>query len=281
VSIRSAVIGFVVSLALFAPASYALQESPLLAQRDYRGSATIRGENIWLRVDPAEDTEIHGYLQRGDEVLITDDGVAADGDVFYPVEVVETGESGWVRELAIDPRSVTDIEELPEVVVDEPPPVEVTAEPERRNNRQARTARESVDEQAEVPEVVVDEPPTVEATPEPEESSTGEVPVISESDGVTTITGTGQQVSDPFTLDAGLYRVTASTQSSESHSFFVHLIGPADFEDSLFSEILEAGQSWEGETSVSISESDEYLLEVTAGQDDWTVVIAPDAAGTS
>jgi hypothetical protein len=270
-----------VVILILAATLFALSGSPLLAQRDYRGSATIRGENIWLRVDPAEDTEIVGYLQRGDEVTITDDGVAADGDVFYPIEVVETRESGWVRELAIDPRSVTDIEELPEVVVEEPPPDEVTAEPERRNNRQARAARESVDEQAETPDVVVDEPPTVEATPAPEQSNTGEVPVISESDGVTTITGTGQQVSDPFTLDAGQYRVTASTQSSESHSFFVHLVGPADFEDSLFSETLEVGQSWEGETSVSIAESDEYLLEVTAGQDDWTVVIEPVAAETS
>ena len=111
-----------VVILVLAATLFALSGSPLLAQRDYRGRATIRGEYIWLRVDPAEDTEIHGYLQRGDEVLITDDGAAADGDVFYPVEVVDTRESGWVREMAIDPGSVGRVEDLPVVVIEQPPP---------------------------------------------------------------------------------------------------------------------------------------------------------------
>ena len=75
------------------------------AQRQFPVAATIRGENIWLRADPAETTSVAAYLQRGDAVTITGPEEAARGEAFVPVEVVATGDSGWVRELAIDPRS--------------------------------------------------------------------------------------------------------------------------------------------------------------------------------
>ena len=132
-----------VAILMLATAVFVLSGSPLLAQRDFPATATIRGENIWLRVDPAEDTDVLAYLQRGDPIRVTGDAVPAGGDAFYPIEVVETGETGWVLDLAVDPRSLTAIAELPEVVVDEPPAVEVTAEPERRNNRQGRANGES------------------------------------------------------------------------------------------------------------------------------------------
>ena len=94
-----------VVILILATALFVLSGSPLLAQRDYPATATIRGENIWLRIDPAEDTEVLAYLQRGDPIRVTGDAVPADGDAFYPIEVVETGETGWVRDLAVDPRS--------------------------------------------------------------------------------------------------------------------------------------------------------------------------------
>jgi hypothetical protein len=68
-------------------------------------SAVIRGENIWLRVEPAAETLIVSYLQRGDEVTLTGEAVTADGIAFVPVETA-SGETGWVRDLAIDPRSL-------------------------------------------------------------------------------------------------------------------------------------------------------------------------------
>ena len=76
------------------------------AQRRFPVAATIRGENIWLRADPAETTEVAAYLQRGDAVTITGPEETAGGETFVPVEVVATGDAGWVRELAIDPRSL-------------------------------------------------------------------------------------------------------------------------------------------------------------------------------
>jgi hypothetical protein len=59
-----------------------------------------------LRAEPAEETAILAYLQRGDAVTITGPPEATRGERFVPVEDDATGETGWVRELAIDPRSL-------------------------------------------------------------------------------------------------------------------------------------------------------------------------------
>jgi hypothetical protein len=114
-----------VAILILATVLFALSGSPLLAQREYPATATIRGENIWLRADAAEDTEVLAYLQRGDQVRITAEAVPADGDAFYPIRLVETGETGWVRDLAIDPRSRAARGGLPEVVIDDPPSEEM------------------------------------------------------------------------------------------------------------------------------------------------------------
>ena len=76
----------ILAVALFVPSG-----SPLLAQREYPATAAIRGENIWLRVEPAEDTAVLAYLQRGDQIRVTGDAEPGDGDAFFPIEVVETG----------------------------------------------------------------------------------------------------------------------------------------------------------------------------------------------
>jgi hypothetical protein len=227
-----------VAILILAAALFVLSGSPLLAQRDFPATATIRGENIWLRVDPAEDTEVLAYLQRGDPIRVTDDVVPADGDAFYPIEVVETGETGWVRDLAVDPRSFTSVETLPEVVIDEPPVVEVTPEPERRNNRQQDGNREASAELS--------------------------------------FSGTGVDVTETFTLEPGRYRVIGSVQPDETGNFAVYLIGPGDFEELLFNEIPEAGTPWEGETSVRITESGEYAIQIDpAAPGPWTFQIEP------
>jgi hypothetical protein len=226
-----------VAILILATVLFVLSGSPLLAQRDYPATATIRGENIWLRVDPAENTDVLAYLQRGDPIRVTGDAIPADGDAFYPVEAVETGETGWVRDLAVDPRSFTEIAELPEVVVEEPPAIEATAEPERRNNRQGRANGESA--------------------------------------GDVSLRGVGIDVTDSFMLESGRYRVTASIEPSEQDNFIVHLVGPGDFTGNLFNEIIDAGMTWEGETTVSISTTGEYAVEVDAPQDRWTVLIEP------
>ena len=236
-----------VVILILTTALFVLSGSPLRAQRDYPATATIRGENIWLRVDPAEDTDVLTYLQRGDPIRVTGDAVPADGDAFYPVEVVETDETGWVRDLAIDPRSFTSVETLPEVVLDEPPP-----------------------------EVVVDEPPAVEVTPEPEQQNNGQQDRNREASDELSFSGTGVDVTEELTLEPGRYRVIGSMQPEETGNFAAYLIGPGDFEELLFNEIPEAGNPWEGETSVRITESGDYAIQIdTAEPGPWTFQIEP------
>ena len=105
----------------------------LLAQAEFPIRATIRGENIWLRAEPAEGAAVLAYLQRGDRIQITGELQPGDGDAFYPVDVIQTGESGWVRELAVDPRCLTSDRTLPEVVVDEPLAESNRVSPNRRD----------------------------------------------------------------------------------------------------------------------------------------------------
>jgi hypothetical protein len=144
------IVAFILALASL---PVGLARAQYLDEYDYPAAAEIRGENIWVRVDPAAETEIVRYLQRGDEVTLTGEAVAANGIEFVPVET-DAGETGWVRDLAIDPRSLVARDELasgdaggrqdgenrrqenernPEVVVtdsvapeEEPPPVELT-----------------------------------------------------------------------------------------------------------------------------------------------------------
>jgi hypothetical protein len=121
--------------------------SGVRAQQTSPAAAVIRGENIWLRAEPAEETAILAYLQRGDEVLVTDDATAADGDAFYPIEVDATGETGWVRALAIDPRTFPSRVQPPALDVTAPVPVDTnpqTEQPRRNRNRAARSESDSV-----------------------------------------------------------------------------------------------------------------------------------------
>ena len=219
-------------------ALFVVSTLPAVAQREFPAAATIRGENIWLRVEPAEDTKVVTYLQRGDNVRVTGDATAADGDAFYPVRVTETGETGWVRDLAIDPRSLAPVATLPEVVVEEPPAEPEANEPDQGNNRQRRENRNA-------------------------------------ADGLS-FEGNGVDVTEEFQLEPGRYRVTGSIQPDEASNFVVNLIGPGDFEELLFNEVPDAGTVWEGETTVRITEAGDYAVQVdTAPSGPWTVQFEP------
>ena len=227
-----------VAILTLAIAFFVVSGSPLLAQRDYPATATIRGENIWLRVDPAEDTDVLAYLQRGDPIRVTGDAVPADGDAFYPIEVVETGETGWVRDLAVDPRSFTPVETLPEVVIDEPPPEEEPAPRERRNT-----------------------------TPRDANRST--------TDGVS-VTGVGLDVSEPFTLEPGRYQASASVNvTGTSDGFAAYLHGPGDYRELLFDETLDGPQQWTAEAIVVTETAGEYFVEALNTESEWTIELTP------
>ena len=95
----------VVLLLALAALPLGLARAQFLDEYAAPASAVIRGENIWMRVEPAAETLIVSYLQRGDEVTLTGAAVTVDGMAFVPVETA-SGETGWVRDLAIDPRSL-------------------------------------------------------------------------------------------------------------------------------------------------------------------------------
>ena len=107
----------------------------------YPADAVIRGENIRLRVEPAEDSADVAILQRGDAIIVTAESTRANGEDFFPVEVVLTGATGWIRALAVDPRSIAASTTEPEVVetVEVVEPVEST-EVDRAAEREARRA---------------------------------------------------------------------------------------------------------------------------------------------
>lgn len=114
----------------------------------FPASAIIRGENIWVRADPAADTDILTYLNRGDAITITDESIIADGEEYFPVEVDATGDSGWVRDLFIDPGSIVSVltleepEDEEEIARDRPARRDQEAdEPEDEEVAQDRSAR--------------------------------------------------------------------------------------------------------------------------------------------
>jgi hypothetical protein len=124
----------------FVAATLALALTPLQSARaqDLRAysvpsTAVIRGENIWLRVDPRERTATVGYLQRGDVVILIGEAVTAGTTRFVPIETTE-GRLGWVRDLAIDPSSVRALG----VVAPEPVVVQGVDEPRHRQNMRDR-----------------------------------------------------------------------------------------------------------------------------------------------
>ena len=145
---------------LIAFAPYPFVAAQQLVFEAFPASALVRGENVWLRLDPAADTEVLALLQRGDPITITGESVFDGDEEYYPVESDVTGETGWIGALFIDPRSiagtstvVVPVEEI-DVPADETEPVD-DAGNQRQQNRQARQQ----DRQAEAePEPEAEEP---------------------------------------------------------------------------------------------------------------------------
>lgn len=101
--------------------------SPSLAAQEAAPSAlpataVIRGENIWLRADPAASSEVLSLMQRGESVVITGESLTVGDARFYPIEVSATGDSGWVQVLFVDPDSIVSLGGLADVAA--PPDVE-------------------------------------------------------------------------------------------------------------------------------------------------------------
>ena len=279
--------------------------SPIAAQEagdaTFPASAVIRGENIWLRVEPAAVSEVVAVLQRGEPVTLTTDAVAGDGYMFYPVTVDATGASGWVRELFINHRSIVPLDvppaadvpaEAPEAVADE----EETPEErrERRNrDRDAAADAPAVEEAApaETAPVPVEEPvaepaaapediPAEDAEAPPAEAPPAEEPAPPPADAGATpalasLSGVGALLTEPFPLEAGRYRAVVTVEAPASSSFSAMLYGPGGFSELLFNEPVATNEPWTAETVVRIAEGGEFTIDVTNTEDAWTIQFEP------
>lgn len=259
--------------------------------------AIIRGENIRLRAEPAERADVVALMQRDDEIRITGEAVAADGFDFYPVELVSTGQTGWVRALFINPRSITSVAgaTLPRVEVStEPIPTatattnqrprrnrnaqeEATPTPEptaaandreaRRAQRQAERAQRQTENAAATPTPEAQPP----ATPAAEEPANVVPPVTATA----SVAGSGPATSEPITLEPGRYRATVSMQATGRTRFTATLNGPNGFSEELFNERIDTPQAWTAATVVRIREAGDYTVEVTNAEQAWSIAFEP------
>lgn len=265
---------------------------PALAQQStFPATATIRGENIRLRIDATMNSEFVTILQRGDSVTITGDPVVADGEEFYPVTSQVTGDSGWVRALFINPDSIVTVATNTAPAdnesadnadqASEPPADSGGQSADTAEDRQARRARrqaeaaaaETADAATEVqqadtaatPEAL----PTVEETPPP---TAAETPPPT---AAVTAMGEGATTSEPIMLEAGSYRVLVSIQVSAATDFTARLLGPEESTMRLFKETIDSPQSWTAETEIDIATGGEYTVKVIGTEDPWTIAFEP------
>lgn len=242
--------------------------------QQFPSSAVIRGENIRLRLEPAEATEDVAILQRGDEITITGDVTAADGLTFYPVEVVQTDDAGWVRDLFINPKSIVPLEgPAPEPEPEAEPAPDASAEEgnnERRerparNNRQNRQNREAA--AAAEDAAAADQAAEDEATAADAEGAAAEA--------VATATGVGTARSERFALEPGRYRLTAAMEVSEASGFTCDIFGPDNFTESLFDEQIDAPQSWTAQTRLRLESGGDFYVECSNTDAEWTISFVP------
>jgi hypothetical protein len=84
--------------------------------------AFVRGTDVALRSEPAANADLVTTLQLGDAIRITGDAETESGETkpvtvdtlgvtrvwFVPVEVVESGDAGWIAEVFIDPHRLNE-----------------------------------------------------------------------------------------------------------------------------------------------------------------------------
>ena len=218
-------------------------------------TALVRGENVWLRADPAEATDIILYLDRGDTITITGDATRADGDDFFPVEVLDTGDSGWIRDLFIDPGSIGSVVDVsvetvaPEETVEIAPPAETPRARPARRNRTATTPT-----------------PTTEAPP-PAEPAPTEAADVAPAEAIS-FSGTAATVTESFTVPSGLLTVTGS--HGGAGNFYVLTRDEDGVETLIFNEV----GVFEGQSDIEVPPESILVLDVDA-DGAWEIVVSP------
>jgi hypothetical protein len=273
------------SVVAFATAEPFLTFTREAVAQQFPASAVIRGENIRLRIEPAENADDVAVLQRGDAITITGAATAVDGDEFYPVELAGTGETGWVRVLFVNPKSIVPIAELPPVAPAATEPA--AAEPnngggKQANNNQGNTNNKNKNknrqnrnaaEETPAPE----QPAPAAATPAPATEQPAEQPAAqpTPAPGALTFSGTGAVASAPLALGPGRYRATATMEVTAPSGFLCNMTGPRNFSETLFDEQIDSPQSFTARASVAIDRAGDYVIECSNTNDPWTITLEP------
>jgi hypothetical protein len=272
-----------------------------LVFESFPASALVRGENVWLRLDPATDTEVIELLQRGDPITITGESVFDGDDEYYPVDSDLTGEPGWIGALFIDPRSVAgasavvvplnevDAEPEQDVAVDVPADQRQQDREARQQARQAnanqeqesatedpaddraarRTARQAEREGADAgaeAEQPADDRAARRAARQADQE--GNADGANASADALTFSGNEPTVTPEFTAPSDVLTVTGSFQGERN--FIVIAMTPESTEEVLFDE----RGPFSGETSFETAEGSTLILDVDANGP-WEVIVEP------
>jgi hypothetical protein len=296
-------LSIVIAISCAMIAGAAIASSPIAARElvipAFPAEAVIRGENIRLRVEPASESVDVAILQRGDAITVTGESTSADGDEFYPVEVVLTGAVGWVRALAVDPRSITVSVAAPEVVetvevvelVEPVEPVEPVEEAtddraaEREARRAARAANAEPEPAPEPEPEPVPEGTEAEADDESnadqaarraarqaERQANADADAGSEADAAPAaelrFNGSEPTVTDSFTVPSGVLTVSATHEGDGNFSVLAY--SPDGYEELLFNET----GPFSGQSALEVDPNSTLILDVEANGA-WEVVIVP------
>jgi hypothetical protein len=297
-----AIVRITAILALFAVVPPLPSTAQQLVFESFPVSALVRGENVWLRLDPAAETEVIALLQRGDPITITGESTFDGDEEYYPVESDLTGETGWVGALFIDPRSiagastvVVPLDEVDaaaeDVAVDEP------ADQRQQDREARRAARQAEQDQEQAPAAEAEEPADDRAarraarqteseasdaqagTEQPADDRAArraarQADQEANADGANatadalTFSGTEPTVTPEFTAPADVMTVTANHEGDGN--FIVLAVTPEGTEDFLFNEI----GPFSGETTFEIAAGSTVVLDVEANGP-WEVIIEP------
>jgi hypothetical protein len=281
-------LAIVLAVALSGIGAIILPFAEVAYAQQFPASAVIRGENIRLRLEPAEETDNVAILQRGDQITITGDVTAADGLAFYPVEVEQTGDAGWVRDLFINPRSIVPLVE-PAPALEPAPEAEPEAEPapdasaedgnNQRRERPARQNRQNRQAAAEGDEAAAEDDAAA-AEEDADQAAADDAAAEEPADGaadepVATAAGVGTARSERFALEPGRYRVNAAMEVSAATGFTCELFGPDDFTETLFDEQIDEPQSWTAQTRLRLDSGGDFYVECADTDEEWTITFTP------
>lgn len=282
------------SLIAFSPNPFAAAQQ--LVFEAFPVSALVRGENVWLRLDPAADTEVLALLQRGDPITITGESVFDGDEEYYPVATDLTGETGWIGALFIDPRSiagtstvVVPVEEI-DVPVEETEPVD-DAGNQRQQNREGRQQARQAEAEPEPEEDPADDRAARQAARQAEQDAAAAEEEQSADDRAArraarqddqdasaddanasadtlTFSGTEPTVTPEFTPPSDVLTVTANYEGDRN--FVVLAVAPDGAEEVLF----DKRGPFSGETTFETDPATALVLDVNANGS-WEVIIEP------